>query len=349
MKPSIEQLETRTIPSLAPSAQGVLTATFDGTTLSAVGSGLHAPATVTILDADSRAVALWKPFGEGFTGGARVAVADLDGDQYEEIIVGSGPGAPATVFVYDGRGLNHLYYHQGIERVEQTLRAAFHPFGNFTGGCFVAGSEGKVWVAADAGGGPQVASFTPTGVLLDSFYAYDPSFRGGVRIAADGDQLVTTPGAGMASLVRIYSTEGELIQSFLAFPLTYLGGSTVACGDLNGDGKPEIICGMEEGNTVYLRQGDGSSSMFSLPYLSSQGGVRVGIAICRTGDTAVEPVVRLAWTDVPFYITLRGEDVARGSIAPYAYGWIPPGLYSLLPGDPTHLFPFLPAAGGWVA
>ena len=43
-----------------------------------------------------------------FAGGVYVAVGDYDGDGINDVIVGSGKGAPAAVYVYSGTTLSHL-------------------------------------------------------------------------------------------------------------------------------------------------------------------------------------------------------------------------------------------------
>src|SRR5262249_57876446 len=48
-------------------------------------------------------------FNPGFTGGVRVAVADMNGDGVRAVIVASGPGGGPQVKVIDGTKLNQLH------------------------------------------------------------------------------------------------------------------------------------------------------------------------------------------------------------------------------------------------
>ena len=86
---------------------------------------------------------------------------------------------------------------------------------------------------------PQVTPIMP----------YGSTFQGGIRVAAgdlngDGiDEIVTAPGRGIAPKICVFSQDGTLLTSFLVYPSdpSYIGGVQVAVGDVDGDGKPDII------------------------------------------------------------------------------------------------------------
>ncbi len=108
-------------------------------------------------------------------------------------------------------------------------------------------------------GGPQVRIFRPDGKLLGDFFAYDKNSRGGVSVAlgdVDGDgqdEIVTGPGAGLEPVIKIFSTRGVLKNSFLAYSKLFKGGVSVAIGDVNGDGKYEIITAPGTGGGPQIR------------------------------------------------------------------------------------------------
>ncbi|MBX9583214.1 MAG: autotransporter-associated beta strand repeat-containing protein, partial [Gemmataceae bacterium] len=144
-----------------------------------VGTGPGATATVTRYDPDGRPFGTLTPFGS-FAGGVRTATADLNGDGIEDVVMGTGPGTQARVLVIDGN-------------TDEVLYSAF-PFGDFTGGVFVATGDltgdgrADLVVTPDEGGGPRVqiirgGDFAP---VVSFFGIQDPNFRGGVR-AAVGD------------------------------------------------------------------------------------------------------------------------------------------------------------------
>ncbi|HCJ52631.1 MAG: hypothetical protein A2898_04105 [Candidatus Kerfeldbacteria bacterium RIFCSPLOWO2_01_FULL_48_11] len=100
----------------------------------------------------------------------------------------------------------------------------------------------------------------------EAFVAYDPSFTGGVQVASgdvngDGvDEVITAPGKGGAPHIRIFTSNGKLLGSFFSYDLNMRAGVNIAAGDLNGDGKDEIVTAPREGGSPHVRifdsQGD---------------------------------------------------------------------------------------------
>ncbi|MBP7777604.1 MAG: VCBS repeat-containing protein [Acidobacteria bacterium] len=122
--------------------------------------------------------------------------------------------------------------------------------GNLDG---VAGHE----IATGTGQGetPQVQVFSGAGSSLLRFFAFDPAFRGGVRVAScdvngDGtDELIAAQGPG-GGRVRVMSVAGGFVTdvvAFDAFESGFTGGINVACADLDGDGRAEVVVGPDGG------------------------------------------------------------------------------------------------------
>jgi hypothetical protein len=176
-------------------------------------------------------------YAQGFTGGVRVAAADLNGDGKADIITAPGPSGSPDIRIFSGATL---------AKTGEFLAYAVQ----FTGGVFVAAGDVNgdhvpdIITGAGAGGGPEVRAFDglgagmgkPTPTILDDFFAYSPLFSGGVQVAAvalnaDGTaDIITGAGAGGGPHVRVFDGKtGQQLQhnavdSFFPFDPSFTGG-----------------------------------------------------------------------------------------------------------------------------
>jgi hypothetical protein len=122
--------------------------------------------------------------------------------------------------------------------------------------------------------------------LLASFFAFAPSFTGGVRVAAgDVDEdgmadIITGAGPGGAPQVTVFGgSDQAILHNFFAFGPTFAGGVFVAAGDINGDGRADMIVGADAGGEPQVKVFDGSRGSALQNFLAFdttfQGGVRV--------------------------------------------------------------------------
>jgi hypothetical protein len=170
---------------------------------------------------------------------------------------------------------------------------AFDP--GFAGGVSVATGDVNgdgvedIIVGAGSGGGPQVRVLSGVDLKqIHSFYAYNRDWTGGVNVAAgdvNGDgrtDIITGAGPGAGSHVRVFNgVNGKVIQEFMAFDPKFVGGVSVAAGDLDGDGKADIVVGAGPGGSPHVIVFKGGTSEKMQSFLAFDaafpGGVNVAV------------------------------------------------------------------------
>jgi FG-GAP-like repeat/FG-GAP repeat len=249
----------------------------DGVADIAVAQGAGSAGAVKVLDGKTgKPVASYYPFPASFRGGATVALGDVTGDGRADVVVGSGPGTPAQVKVYDSA----------------TRRSAIvlSPFARtFRGGVSVAtadvNGDGHADLIAGSGAGMQatVAIFDgATTAPLDAFSPF-PSFRGGVsvtaaRLAAGGPAVVVGSGSGTTAVVRAFAYGRHTpLWSVDAFAPTFTGGASVAAGVLGGSG-PSLVLGAGAGGGAQVKVLDGATHLLDATFLGAPGSAAVSVA-----------------------------------------------------------------------
>lgn len=161
--------------------------------------------------------------------------------------------------------------------------------------------QARLYTGLDAGGAPHVKAFGAGGTEVSSFFAYTPGFQGGVTVAAgdvDGDHvpdIVTGAAGGGGPHVKVFSgANGAELASFFAYDAGFSGGVRVAAGDVNGDGRADIITGTGSGSAAHVKVFDGSNLNVLQSFLpfSTQytGGVHVAAGDVN-GDGRADLVV----------------------------------------------------------
>lgn len=120
----------------------------------------------------------WHAYGPSFSGGASVAVGDLDGDGVLEIVTGAGAGHKPEVRVFRADG---TVVHKGWLAYTPTFRGGVHiAVGDLDGD-----RRAEIITGAGRGGGPHIRIFDRKGkVLHPGFFAFTPTKREGVQVLA---------------------------------------------------------------------------------------------------------------------------------------------------------------------
>ncbi|MCA9790787.1 MAG: VCBS repeat-containing protein [Candidatus Eremiobacteraeota bacterium] len=183
------------------------------------------------------------------------------GQPFDLQVLGQGPNTDITPFVVFNTNSSNIVFSAAGQA--QATGA-----GPFTIDITYRAPAANVVVAAE-GGEPLVKTFdgtAPDQGTLGQFFAFNPSFGGGVRVATgdingDGvDDLVVASGPGGGPHVRVLNgANGNELLSFFAYDAGFTGGVFVGAGDINNDGRADIITGAGAGGGPHVRVFDGQT------------------------------------------------------------------------------------------
>jgi len=232
-------------------------------------------------------------WSEKFNPASSLTVGDVNGDNIDEIIVGSAPGSEPQVMIFDTNG---------------KLLNKFLAFAkNFRGGVNVAVSnldnndQAEITVVPASQGQAQVKIFDGKGKLQNQFFVANRNWIGGLSIAV-GDlegsgenKIVVGFGSGQEPQVKIFNKTGKIIGSFLAYEKNFRGGVKVAIANVDGrknHNKSELIVVPGKGREAQVKifNNYGKLQKQFLAYGKNwQGGVNIA-----TGDLNNDGVNEIA-------------------------------------------------------
>ncbi len=269
----------------------------------AVGTSGGGTAQVNVYDAKTGALlGIVNPFGRGYTSGVSVATGDVNADGVEDIVVGSGRGMAATVKVFDGRTLKEVASFNGLAST-------------FTGGLTVAvgdvSGDGRADIVVGAGLGSMsqvkvydsAKLFNAAGkqavakpVAIQNFIAFDSTYRGGISVSVadlnnDGTgDIVVSQGPGAGGVKVFDGKTNSRMLKVKPFGAAYALGVSVATGDINGDGKADLVVGAMRGQPLVKVISSTGVELASYKAFAGNTGTRVAVQDIN-GDGKAEVIV----------------------------------------------------------
>lgn len=161
-------------------------------------------------------------YADNFTGGASVAVGDVDGDTMADIVTGAGFGGGPHVRVFNRQGQIKQQWFAYDEKFRGGVNLTI---GNLTGD-----SNKEIITAPGVGGGPHVRVFNWQGKVQAQWFAYEPENRTGLKVAVgdltgDGqNEVLVALQKGATPSVRIFNSSYQLTKELTVYHASFTGG-----------------------------------------------------------------------------------------------------------------------------
>jgi hypothetical protein len=213
-------------------------------------------------------------FEDGYKGGDEIAHIDLDGNGKRDLLVVHGN----RIMAWRDDGQLYMRVYPFTINYRGELQVAI---GDLNGDKLM-----EIYVAPSDGYPAPIKVYTRHGrPMKRDWYPFGENYAGGYSLAVANvdsgkkSELLIGAGVGVEPKVYLYDYQFSPIANWLAFEKSFRGGVNVTGGDVNGDGKDEVIIGAGSGKGPVIRVFDNAGKQLSPEFSAYQTFTKLGIEV----------------------------------------------------------------------